>query len=55
MYVAYVNNTGVVITGLSGIFRTLLNEINVSIGNYLMSISAQHVSVVAGADCGWPS
>lgn len=52
---AYVNNTGVVITGLIGIFRALLNETNVSIGTYLMVISAQHVSVVAGADCGWPS
>lgn len=55
MYAAYVNNTGVVITGLIGIFRALLNEINVSIGTYLMFINAQHFSVVAGADCGWPS
>lgn len=55
MYAAYENNTGVVITGLIEIFRALLNEINVSIGTYLMFISAQHVSVVAGANFGWPS
>jgi hypothetical protein len=55
MYPAYVNNTGVVINGLIEIFRALLNETNVSIDTYLMVISAQHVSVVAGADCGWPS
>jgi hypothetical protein len=55
MYAAYENNTGVVITGLIGIFRALLNEINVSIGTYLMFISAQHVLVVAGANFGWPS
>ena len=43
MYRAYVNNTGVVITALIGIFRALLNESNVSIGTCLMLISAQHV------------
>ena len=54
MYPAYVNNTGVVITALIGIFRAAMKDTNVCIDTYLILNSAWCVSVVAGVDCGWP-